>query len=102
MSDDRPRLTPEEADARFAALVAEHRRETGGPRRPSGPRGRLVPGSPRTLAEGHANLAMMLVYVVGVIAGSIWHAKPGVAILLGVLVCAVRWGYARFSRPAAG
>lgn len=98
--DDKPRLTPEEADARFAALVAEHRRGTRRKASKEKSVGALFASKPRTLVGGYANLAMMLVYMVGVVAGSIWHAKLGVAILLGVLVCVVRWGYAKFSRPA--
>ena len=100
MEEKRPRLTPEEADARFAALVAEHRRGT---RRTAGQEksvGALFASKPRPLVGGYANLAMMLVYMVGVVAGAIWHAKVGVAILLGVLVFIVRWDYAKFSRPA--
>ena len=100
MADEKPRLSPEEADARFAALVAEHRRKGGKAKRPDTGL-RPMPGeAPRTLVGAYANLAMTIVYMIGVVAGSIWHAKIGIAILLGVLVFAVRWGYAKFSRSA--
>jgi hypothetical protein len=79
MDDDKPRMTAAEADARFEALVAQHRSGQA-PRTPRGPRiSRLTPMT-----------ALMLVYIVGVVTGSYEHAKPLVAVVVGLpllLVC---------------
>jgi len=79
MDDDKPRMTAEEADARFEALVAQHRSEQA-PQRTRGPRiSRLTPMT-----------ALVLVYIVGVLTGMYAHAKPLVAVIVGLpllLVC---------------
>ena len=77
--NDKPRMTAEEADARFDALVAQHRREQG-PRRTSGPR----------VSTPTPTAALVLVYVVGVVTGTFTLAKPLVAVIVGVpllLIC---------------
>jgi hypothetical protein len=84
--DGKPRMTAEEADARFAALVAEAR----GERRSSKSHG--------TLATAYPGLAMLIVYLIGVGMGAASGRKLAVPILLGVGIFAFRWGVARFSR----
>ncbi len=75
--DDKPRMTAADADARFAALVAEHRAE----RKSRGP-GRVGASSD----DKFAALAFAAVYCLGVTAGAIFHVKPLVAILVGAPV----------------
>jgi len=72
--DDKPRMTAADADARFAALVAEHRagRKTRGARTAAGPP-----------SDRFAGWGLALVYALGVVAGAIFHAKPLLAIVLG-------------------
>jgi len=77
--DDKPRMTAEEANARFEALVAQHRREQA-PRRSTGPRvSKLTPMT-----------ALVLVYIVGVATGAYALTKPLIAVIVGVplmLIC---------------
>ena len=74
-ADDKPRISAADADARFEALVAQHRSEkkAGGARKAAG-------GSDARMSA----LAAVLVYCVGVTAGAIWHVKPLTAVLVGV------------------
>ncbi len=76
---DRPRMTAEEADARFAALVAQHRQESQ--RRPS------LPWSPASSTRaGSSTGVLMAVYALGALAGLLIHGKPVFVVLLGVPV----------------
>ncbi|MEO8935432.1 MAG: hypothetical protein ABI277_12125 [Burkholderiaceae bacterium] len=68
------RITPEEAEARFAALVAEHRNPNN--------RG-AAPPIVRPSRDRKAALAVVLVYCLSVAAGVFWHAAPIVAVLIG-------------------
>lgn len=73
--DDKPRMTAADADARFAALVAEHR--AAKPSRRAGTA--FARGDDRL-----SGIAVLLVYCLGVVGGSIWHVKPLTAIIVGV------------------
>ena len=75
-SDDAPRMTSADADARFAALVAQYRNEKqrGAGRGPGG------------ADDQRAAIGLLLVYCLGVGAGAFWHAAPLVAIAVGAPV----------------
>jgi hypothetical protein len=88
LSDDKPRMSAEEADAKFAALVAGYRAEKR-PRRERKP-----------LVDGYGGLAMLVVYLIGVGLGAVWHNTVGKAVVVGLLVAVVRWGWMRFSTKA--
>ncbi len=77
MVDDKLRMTAADADARFAALVAEHRAERKS-------RGRWTIAGPSD--DRFAALAFVLVYGLGVAAGAVFHVKPLLAIALGAPV----------------
>ena len=72
---DQPRMTAADADARFAALVAEHR---------AGKKAARAIGpsvvAPKDLSGA---LVLVLVFCLGVAAGALFHAKPLIAILIG-------------------
>ena len=73
---DKPRMTAADADARFAALVAEHRAGKKAPR---------ATGPSVVNPEDNAGaLAFVLVFCLGVTAGALFHTKPLIAILVGV------------------
>ena len=72
--DEPQRLSAEEADARFAALVSAYRRE-----RPRRVRLRLPGGT----AAGAA-IALAAVYACGVVLGSAWPSKAVGLIVFGV------------------
>ena len=63
-----------DADARFAALVAEHRRENK-----SGKGNKTAAHSD----DKKAALAFLLIYGLGVAAGAFWHGAPLVALMVG-------------------
>lgn len=75
---DKPRMTAADADARFAALVAEHRAG----KKPARASNRSV----RPSDDRAGALAFALLFCLGVTAGVMFHAKPIIAILIGVPV----------------
>ena len=84
--DDKPRMSAADADARFAALVAEHRagkksRAIGAVTRRSNDAGGAVSGRSH---DRTGPLAFVAMFCLGVAAGAIFHVKPLLAILLGV------------------
>ncbi len=87
VNDESRRLTPEEADARLAALIAEYRKDGKTTRRE---RSSSFPPS----------LGWIFVYLAGVVGGAVWHAKPLVAVLVGVPVLLV--ARALLSRSGGG
>ena len=72
---EKPKMTAEEADARFAALVAQHRGEQS-PRRASEP----------GMSKMTPMKALVVVYVIGVVTGIYALAKPLLAVIVGVPV----------------
>jgi hypothetical protein len=70
--DETPRMTAQDADARFEALVAQYRNE----KKP-----RSAGRSGVALGPG---FALVVVYCLGVCAGVIWHVHPFTALLIGV------------------
>lgn len=68
-------MTAADADARFAALVAEHRAEK------KSRTSREVFGKS---GDALSALAAPLCYCLGVAAGTIWHVKPLTAVLVGL------------------
>jgi hypothetical protein len=86
---DAPRMTPEEAEARFAALVAEHRGKKA--TKTAGPRVSRTPV--------HGGVVVALVFLFGLVVGTIGHARPVLAAIIGVpLVLIVRASWLRWSR----
>jgi hypothetical protein len=73
VNEETRRLTPAEADARVAALIAQYRNEEKTARRA---RSSSFPPS----------LGWIFVYLAGVVGGAIWHAKPLIAAFVGVPV----------------
>ena len=72
--DDQPRMTAADADARFAALVAEHR---------AGKRSRVIGPTSGASSDRRGAAVLVLVFCLGVFAGAIFHVKPLLAIILG-------------------
>jgi hypothetical protein len=70
--NEAPRMTAQDADARFEALVAQYRNEKK-PRAAGRSTARLGP-----------SFALVVVYCLGVCAGAVWHAHPFTALLVGV------------------
>jgi hypothetical protein len=82
VADEKPRMSAADAEARFEALVAQHRSE-----KQSGRARKVVGKSDDRMAA----LAVVLVYCLGVAAGAVWHVKPLGAVLVGVpLILIVR------------
>ena len=71
--NERPRMTAEEADARFAALVAEHRSK---PRQRASHQARFLGLTPMTAAA--------FIYIVGILVGTFAPVKPLFAVIVGI------------------
>ena len=91
-NDDRRRLSPEEDDARAAALIAQYRNERKAPRstRSSTASSSLSP-----------SLGLAFVYLCGVVGGVVWHAKPLAAILIGLPLVLIVHAFVRRRRSDA-
>jgi hypothetical protein len=82
-------MTAEEADARFAALVATYREG----KKPNRGQRFAVPG----LGGGRATI---LAYLAGVCIGVYWHDTPAKAVVLGLLVFVAHRAWKHFfARP---
>ena len=77
--NDTPRMTAAEADARFAALVAEHRGAKGRPTSGTRP-----PTTRRQRDATLTTLVVVIVFCLGVAGGALSSRKPLLALVVGI------------------
>ena len=94
--NETPRMTAAEADARFAALVADHRGAKGGQRSRTG-----RPKNRRELDGTLTTIVVVIAFCLGVACGALAPRRPLLALVIGVPLILVASHLIRRRGPAS-